>query len=309
MEGEIGYYGVAGQKANFDDDYEDRGAYASEEEFDKSQEMCNSTQSNGNYFWRQPFDVAIPPSWNSFRDLATNVAAAALSFSPYFVMDQEKQPPASHGNIHHQYLLSSLPTNDFSVSKQTVGDDNPQSRGPFYNSFHRGEVIGLSSHHPSHPSATSVPIAQPTNPPEYYWSPKVHDHLSIPPLYNGQMQQSSTTSQLTGVLPATVTPERTNYHRVIPNHVCAEGAVKDGNNAFTVESTGSLFRTDQREQRLQRKEAKSESARTLNSEYIQSPQTWEEDLYDGDAHFEDDTEMENVKVRVFLSKHIIAVNL
>lgn len=310
MEGEIGCYGVAGQTTNnFDDDYEDRGAYASEEEFDKSQEMCNPTQSNSNYFWRQPFDVPIPPSWNSFRDLATNVAAAAMSFSPYFVMDHEKQPPASHGKIHHQYLPSSLPTNDFSVSKQTVGDDNQQPRGPFYNSFHRGEVIGLSSHYPAHPSAASVPIAQPTNPSEYYWSPKVHEHLSMPPLFNGQMQQSSTTTQLTGVLPVAVTPERTNYQQAIPNHFCAEGAINDGNNAFTIDSTGSLFRTDQREQRLQHKEAKSESIRTLNSEFIQSPQTWEEDLYDGDAHFEDDTEMENVKVRVFLSMHISAVNL
>lgn len=50
---------------------------------------------------------------------------------------------------------------------------------------------------------------------------------------------------------------------------------------------------------MQRKEAKSESIRTSESDSIQNPQTWEEELY-GDAHFEDDTKMENVKVCILI---------
>jgi hypothetical protein len=34
----------------------------------------------------------MAPSWNSLQDLATNVAAAAALFSPYFVMKSNHQP-------------------------------------------------------------------------------------------------------------------------------------------------------------------------------------------------------------------------
>jgi hypothetical protein len=305
IEGEIGHYGLAGQTTNnFDDDYEDQGAYASEDEIDKSQKIYNTTQSNSNYFWRQPFDVPTAPSWNSLRDLATNVAAAASSFSPYFVTNHEKLPPASHG---HNNLQPSLPTQYVSASKQSVGDDN-QPRAPFYYSYPRGEGNGLSSHQPAHPSSAAVTVAQPTMSPECYWSSKAPDHLSMPPpqmsyqhIFDGQIHLPSTSSQPTAALPVTVTPERTNYRRVIPNHVCSEGA-NNYDNTLTAGSTVS-FHNDHKVQRLQYKEAKSESIKTLDSDLIQSPQTWEEDLY-GDAHFEDDTEMENVKVRIFLFSQI-----
>jgi hypothetical protein len=305
MEGEIGHYGLAGQTTNnFDDDYEDHGAYASEDEIDKSHKMYNSTQSSNNYFWRQPFDVPMAPSWNSLRDLATNVAAAATSFSPYFVTNHDKPPSASHGQHN---LQPSLPTQYLSVNNQSVGDDN-KARAPFYYSYPRGEGNGLSSHQRAHPSSATVTVAQPTMTPEYYWSPKAPDQLSIPPPlmsyqhnFDGQIHLPSTTFQSSAALPVTVTPERTNYRRVIPYHICGEGATND-DNKLTAEST-VLFHNDQKEQCLQRKEAKSDSIRTLDSDFIQSPQTWEEELY-GDAHFEDDTEMENVKVRIFLFSQI-----
>jgi len=95
----------------------------------------------------------------------------------------------------------------------------------------------------------------------------------------------------------TVAPEQTNYWQVISYHVCGEGATND-DNKLTAEST-VLFHNDQKEQWLQRKEAKSESIRTSESDSIQNPQTWEEELY-GDAHFEDDTKMENVKVCILI---------
>jgi len=54
--------------------------------------------------------------------------------------------------------------------------------------------------------------------PEYYWSPKAPDQLSISPPqmsyqhnFDGQIHLPSTRFQSTTALPVTVAPEQTNY--------------------------------------------------------------------------------------------------
>ncbi len=325
MEDEIVYHGTTNM---YEDDYEDHGAYGSEDEFDnKSKQICNPTQNYSNYFWRQPFDTPTASPWNSFRDLATNVAAAATSFSPYFATNQndEQIPSAPHlvvqpsTTTNQQHLHPPLPTHELSSANQGmvgVGQQIP----PFYYGNHGGEMTGHSehySHQQGYPSSAAVTVVQPTESPEFHWR-KVPDHPSmLPPRlkyqenFDGQFHQSTPTSLPVGGLPVpAVTPESTKYRRVAPERFYGLDAI-NGEKACPGHNTGASFIDGQRQQQQMQSEhgGQSEATRTLDSGFIQTRQTWEEDLYDSNAHFEDDVEMENVKVRVLLIYHVITFNL
>ena len=325
---------VAGQGQHVDDDYDDQVVYH-EEDVDNEDEIYDAKrhQVNGSdaYSWIPSFpDVQISSSWNSFR---ANVSSSAAAFIPYSGSihgnEQVSQVPSStqqgySSSISNDSMNQGKSESHFKLvhfeeeasATEKPRHDRRQSLEKMehvmkpwvqYSQGNRDRIKTRTNHnqHGVQNSAThnNLPMhypstheIQPQPQPSYYQGPHTPDHPSMapppPPQHKYEVYDWGTPSRSSTSV-AVVSPEKATYHRAPLNEGHPQYQMSPESHYYP-HHPGYFNREHQLQ--MQSNGENGDSNRTIDSQLVQSKQSWEQEMGTDAMLHDHDVEMENAKV-------------